>query len=94
MNIPNQAYAEWETAALWQLKGKGKVENYPVAVTVIFHVKDNRGRDLDNMLASVMDCLQKAEIIENDSWQFCAPITIDCAGVDKNPRCEVYLDEP
>lgn len=94
INVPSSRYKEWETAALWQLKGKQPVTEYPIALNIIFTVKDKRSRDLDNMLASVMDCLQKAGIIESDDWQHCAPITIDCAGISKEPRCEVYIDEP
>lgn len=84
----------WKQDALWQLKGKPKVINYPVALTCVFYMKDNRPRDLDNCLAAVCDILQQAEIISNDSWQKLCPITLDCGGVDKeDPRVEVYLDD-
>ncbi len=92
--LPNKQYAEWKEEAAWQLKGKGMVVDYPVALTCVFFVKDHRGRDLDNMLSAVLDALVKAEIIRSDSWQDVRPITIDCGGVDKNnPRVEIWLDE-
>lgn len=90
MNVPNKTYTEWEKQALWQLKGTKPVTEYPVALSMTFYVKDNRGRDMDNMLASVLDCLQKAGVLANDDWQHCRPITIDCGGIDKlNPRVEI-----
>lgn len=83
---------EWVESALWQLKGQKPVTEYPVALTVLFTVADNRGRDMDNMLASVMDVLQTAGVIESDNWQHCRPITIDVAGVDKDAKVEVWFD--
>lgn len=92
--IANHQHRQWETDALWQLKGKPPVENYPVALTCVFYMKDNRARDLDNCLTSVQDVLVKAGIIKGDHWQLLAPVTADCAGIDaKDPRVEIWLDE-
>ncbi len=94
MLLPNKEYRAWKEDAAWQLKQAPPITNYPISLTCLFYVKDNRGRDMDNMLASVLDALQKAGVIENDDWQHIRPITIDCAGIDKaNPRVEVYLDD-
>lgn len=90
--LPNKQYAEWKEDAAWQLKREKPVAEYPVAMTCVFYMKDKRGRDLDNCLSAVCDALVKAEIIKDDSWQNLCPITIDCQGVDKEPRVEIYLD--
>lgn len=94
VNVPSPRYKEWETASLWQLKGTKPVENYPVALTLVFYQKDHRKRDLDNQLSSVLDTLVKAGILKGDTWQDVCPITLDCQGVEKdNPRVEIYIDE-
>lgn len=95
MNFPNRSYTQWEQDALWQLKLHSiapKLLVYPIRIAMTFYVKDNRNRDMDNMLASVMDVLQKAEIIADDSWQVCPDITLKCEGVDKaNPRVDIEI---
>lgn len=94
MNFPSKIYSEWEKSALWQLKGQPPVEEYPISMTVIFYVRDNRSRDMDNMLPSIMDCLQKAEILADDDWKHVDTITLQFGGIDKeNCRTEVWLDE-
>lgn len=90
--VSNKLHREWEEQALWQLKGKKPVVKYPVAISCMFYMKDNRHRDLDNCLSSVLDVLVKAGILEGDDWKRVSPITIDCGGVDKKPRCEVFFD--
>src|SRR5688572_10466477 len=88
----SQASKQWVEDALWQLKGKEAVTNYPATVNLSFYVKDNRSRDLDNMCSSVMDVLQEAKIIANDDWQRCNPITLRVEGIDKdNPRVEISI---
>lgn len=91
----NSNVTEWKKDALWQLKQYDLVvTEYPVSMTIVFYVKDNRRKDMDNMLTSIQDVLVKAGIIEDDSWQFVRPITIDCAGIDKdNPRAEIWIDD-
>ena len=92
--LPNKKYAEWTKDALWQLKSTPKVKKYPVAMTCIFWVSDNRKRDLDNLCGAICDVLQKAGIIENDDWQHLRPITLDIGGINpENCRCEIWLDE-
>jgi Holliday junction resolvase RusA-like endonuclease len=60
-------------------------------ISIMFYVKDNRRRDLDNMLTSIQDALMRAGILEDDSWQHLRISTID-AKIDKeNPRAEIML---
>lgn len=50
----------WQAQALSQLEGVSDRFTSPVRVSYDFYVKDNRPRDLDNMMASVNDILQAA----------------------------------
>lgn len=62
-----------------------------VEMSIMFYVKDNRRRDLDNMIASVNDALVSAQIIQDDSWQWLRIASVD-AQIDKqNPRAEIEL---
>lgn len=62
-----------------------------VEMSIMFYVKDNRRRDLDNMIASVNDALVSAQIIKDDSWQWLRIASID-AQLDKtNPRAEIEI---
>lgn len=60
-------------------------------ISIMFYVKDNRRRDLDNMLTSIQDVLVRGGILEDDSWKMLKIGSID-ARVDKeNPRAEITL---
>lgn len=95
MNFPNKAYMAWEKAALVALKEQKVTKlRYPVQVNVGIYMKDNRGRDLDNMLGSIMDCLQKSGVLEDDDWQHVPRIALGSMGIDKTwPRAEVTISE-
>lgn len=60
-------------------------------ISITFYVKDNRRRDLDNMLTTIQDSLVHAGILQDDSWQHLSIGKID-ARIDKeNPRAEITL---
>lgn len=93
--VSSKIVKEWQTSAAKQLADIEPLDEsaYPVAATVLFYVKDNVQRDMDNMLSSVQDALVKAGIIKKDCWQLLRPITIDVPAIDKdNPRAVVWLD--
>lgn len=91
----SQLSKQWVADALWQIKQCTPVEDYPVAVTMVFYFKDKRRRDLDNSCSSVLDVIKTAGVIIDDDYQHVCPITIDFGGVDNlNPRVEIYIDEP
>jgi crossover junction endodeoxyribonuclease RusA len=62
----------WEIRAVWELKNQysGKPLNKPIKVEVFFFLPDRRKRDIDNMLKTLWDILEKAQIIENDNLIF------------------------
>lgn len=49
---------------------------YPVTVEIVFWIKDNRRRDLDNMASSVLDCLVESGVIEDDSTKYVEKIVL------------------
>lgn len=94
VNVPSQRHKAWEQSALQQLKSafQGQADG-KVSAAYHFYVKDNRKRDLDNMIASVNDVLVKAGLLSDDSWQ-CLSIGGAEAEVDsKDPRVVVWLYE-
>ena len=85
---------EWQDSALLQLKSKykGQFDN-KVTIAYHFYVKDNRRRDIDNLVASVNDVLVKAGLVSDDDWKHLAIGGAD-AEVDKdNPRVVLYVEE-
>lgn len=60
-------------------------------LSIMFYVKDNRRRDLDNMLTTIQDALVKAGILIDDSWKNLKIGAVD-AKLDKdNPRAEITI---
>ena len=71
--LPNLKYSKWESRAVLELKAqkteKGlKKIDYPISLTALIY-RQNKGKkpDLVNLLQSICDVLQKAEIIADDS---------------------------
>lgn len=85
---------EWQKDVAKQLMPyKQRGFSTDVSIVYKFYCKDNRRRDLDNMVASVNDALKLAGIIVDDSWQW---LTIGGAEgeIDKaNPRAEIWIDD-
>lgn len=102
-SFPNQNYYRWERAALKEFYSQKwtKFTEYPVRMNVKIYVKDNVGRDIDNMLSSILDVIKDARykkevvregIVTDDSWRYLNPIHVEVVGVDKtNPRAEIEL---
>lgn len=65
----NDRVKSWQASAQLELIAQNWRVSGPVKAYYHFYVGDNRGRDLDNMIASVNDALQLAGVIENDKWQ-------------------------
>lgn len=63
--ITSKRYKQWETEAMWQVKGEKKWTG-KIVVHVWFSLKGNMDADLDNLTTSVLDVLQKAGVIDND----------------------------
>ncbi len=84
-----------------EIKKNGEIEHktiekpitIPIQASFLFYVKDNRKRDLCNLIQCPADLLQQAGIILND----CLIASLDgsrIAGIDKNnPRTEITINE-
>ncbi len=59
----------WEVRALWELRQQysGKPIDHKISVDITLILPNNRKRDIDNMLKSLWDVLEKAGVIENDN---------------------------
>lgn len=90
INIPSRKYKEWHDESLALLDGFGALKP-PYSITLVFWMKDKRKCDLDNKVASILDLLQDAGIIEDDCWQKLVEITARAAGVSDTPRVKVEI---
>lgn len=96
ISLPSLAYTQWERAESARLKalhGAPKLDRYRVVLRIYY--PDNKVRDADNTLTSVMDCLKAAGLIKDDRHQYqIAPPKIESVSIDReNPRVEVVLHD-
>lgn len=94
MNIPNKAYKEWHDDAIYQLRAQGTLEaNFEgVEAIITLYSKDNRRRDMDNQLGSIMDLLVDYGVLRDDSWQCVPRITVIHGGVDKVGGADIVIE--
>jgi Holliday junction resolvase RusA-like endonuclease len=93
-SIPSAAYEAWEKAHKPILKHQFKSPKLTgIAIEVRPFFPDNRMRDTDNLLTSVLDCLKDSEVIKDDRWQYHrSPPVVHQPVVDKlNPRVEIVI---
>lgn len=81
----------WTSQALAQLEQEEPIIDYPISLTITFYCKDNRRRDLDNMLSSTLDALRHAGILQDDNWQLIPEVVVRGALDKKNPRAEIVV---
>ncbi len=58
----------WETRALWEIKQqyRGEPIENRVSVDITLILPNHRKRDIDNMLKSLWDVLERAGVLKND----------------------------
>lgn len=92
--VTAKAVKEWQNDVSKQLLSQYKgCADGKVTIAYEFFVKDNRRRDLDNMIASVNDALVKAGLLIDDDWQHLAIGAADAEIDTKNPRVEIWIGE-
>lgn len=96
-NIPSERYREWEETAYIFLKLQTKkfVQkpiSLPVEINLLFTHSDKRRRDSDNQASSILDLLQDAGILEDDSWQIVRRITVENKE-GKEAKCEIRITD-
>jgi Holliday junction resolvase RusA-like endonuclease len=91
--INNKLYLRWRGGAEIDVLNQCKVRYIDcVEVQMTFFVKDKRLRDLDNMVASVLDVLAKSTVIRDDNVFVVRGIHAYFGGIDRaNPRAEVEI---
>lgn len=98
-SFPNRRYVEWHEAAVAEIMSciaRGEAERVPpgkrVALMFTFYHGDERKRDDDNQLSSVLDTLVDAGILADDKWKV-APFKFVYNDLDReNPRVEVCIE--
>lgn len=82
---------DWQESAADQLRAyKGQADS-KVSIAYMFYVKDNRRRDLSNMIQSVEDALVKAGLLKDDSWQHVSIAGADAEIDAESPRAELWI---
>ncbi len=91
--INNKLYLRWRRGAeIEVLQQCPEAYKDGLEVSMRFFVKDKRPRDLDNMMASVMDVLVAASAIRDDNCFVVYAVRGVFGGIDRlNPRAEVKI---
>lgn len=98
-SFPNRRYVEWHDMAVAEIMAciaRGDAERVPpgkrVALMLTFYHGDERKRDDDNQLSSVLDTLVDAGILADDTWKV-APFKFVYNDLCReNPRVEVCIE--
>lgn len=76
-----------------QFKGM-KITEYPISVQLVFYYPTKHRKDLDNSASTILDCMTKAGVIEDDDVKHVNELYCYFAGYDKeNPRVEIILED-
>ena len=89
----NKAYLAWRDDAELDVLGQMD-KKYPdgVEVEMTFYVADRRRRDIDNMVASILDVLVSTGVITDDNCFVVRGIHAYYGGIDRqDPRAEVEI---
>jgi len=91
--LPSEQYTNYETACLWQIPPKAKINiDFPVNVQCVYYMKTRRKVDLPNLLNATDDILVKAGVVADDNCTIVA--THDGSRVDydkENPRVDITI---
>lgn len=95
--MTNQATQEYIKDAIQQLKDQFqgyKISEYPINVQLVFYYPTKHRKDLDNSASTILDCMSKAGIIEDDDVSHVNELYCFFGGYDKeNPRVEILLED-
>lgn len=93
--IPSKRYRDWHKLALNQVNKQKPIDMAPLNeelnISLTFIHGDLRRRDSDNGCSSILDLLQDAKVIEDDSWKIVRNITIKNEYQKNNARCYVII---
>lgn len=69
-SIPNKNFAQWQAAALWQVRSQTRARFLEaVKVDVIIYFGTKAKADADNRLTSILDMLVEGLVLKDDAYQ-------------------------
>lgn len=77
-NIPSERFRKWLQAKKIELFRQGILcppIDKPVNISFVFYHKDERTRDTDNQISSILDLLKDAKVIKDDNWKIVREIS-------------------
>jgi Holliday junction resolvase RusA-like endonuclease len=90
--LPSKAYAEYEEAAGWHVKGRGMLISEPVNVMALYCMATRRTVDLSNLCSALSDVLVKYGVVADDCRDIIASYDGSRVMHDKQrPRTEVTI---
>lgn len=93
-NIPSKNYLMWLKRAEIEIFRQGILVPAifcPIEIKLVFHHKDERTRDTDNQVSSILDLLKGIKVIKDDNWKIVRKITAE-AVKDEEAYVEVELN--
>ena len=94
-NIPSKNYLMWLKRAEIEIFRQGILVPAiicPIEVKLVFHHKDERTRDTDNQVSSILDLLKGIKVIKDDNWKIVRKITAESVK-DDEAYVEVELNK-
>lgn len=93
-NIPSKNYLTWLKRAEIEIFRQGILFPAiicPIEIKLVFHHADERTRDTDNQVSSILDLLKGIHVIKDDNWKIVRKITAE-AVKDDEAYVEVELN--
>lgn len=93
-NIPSEKYRKWLQAKKIELFRQGilcQPIDKPVKISFVFYHKDERTRDTDNQISSILDLLKDAKVIKDDNWKIVRAISAKAA-IEKTAFVQILIE--
>ena len=93
-SFPSSRYTKWHKTAVESIR-KQTVHTFegPVMIEVTFVHGDNRRRDSDNGLSSILDTLVDSKVLKDDSWQIVQEVRILNEYSKGESYCDIYVQD-
>lgn len=79
-NIPSKRYLEWLKRSEIAIFRQGifvPALSCPIEIRMTFHHSDERTRDTDNQVSSVLDLIKGIKVIKDDNWKIVRRISAE-----------------